>query len=568
MLDRRKTNCNGMSVNRIRQLGPNLMPSGFNWFLYNFFSSVIVIASLGFTYFVQLMSKIIIGQQYSLVPYSILFLIACICVCSALRYAYLFFKRKTHFEWNYSIKTILMRRILCRSYSDFKKQDRAYYVSLYNNDITFLEKNLVIARVTIVSDIVMLVCAVAYSLAINYVMTLLILFAGLFSTLFIRWLSPYAGKYNKTYMDALENYNEGLDDAVRGYATIYHSNGAPAFLRSFIGRLRSAEKDHAQSSFAMELVSAFVEQVSFIVQGLLCVASMFLIVRGDMDAIYFPVFVSLMNMMISPFYSIMTSYCSMKSCKDIRQKLWNELETPMEEMRASFQEDTAGAVSKKESGIHVRSLSFSYGDKPIYKRLSLDVSPGEHILIQGKSGSGKSTLMRLLTREIVADEGEIQINGNPISEIPRNVLFGMISVISQQPMLFRATILDNITMFQEGAEIDKQRLDKSVEQAGLAEFIHSLSDGLNTMLMDSGENLSGGEKQRLQLARAVYHQSRVLLADEVTAGLDLEKAVEIEQLLHRLNQIVIAVSHRKDIHLEEYYDKTYLLEDNRLVPAQ
>lgn len=542
-------------------LKKNLLPHDFGWYAYIFFSAAVSFVFVGLSYLIGLLSKIAIDKQHQLISYTLLYLAVWIILSILTRIGYLYCRKRAFYEWNCVIKSQLMHRILYRSFSAFKKYDRAYYVSLFNNDIPFLEENLLEARVRIYSYSTMLAGAAIYSLTINVFLTILILLSSIGSFYLSKGIASYSRKYNKKYMESLGAYNEDLDDAVRGYSALYHSNGVLFFLSRFMKKTEGMAKDSAQSLFANGAVVNLLNQVSQIVQMVLCLVFLYMAFRGNVKGSSFLVFLTIMNMMNYPVSVIMTAAGSVKGSRDIQTKLLRELETPQEETEASFQMGMSAAASAELVGIQVRDLSFSYGERTIYKKVSLEFLSGEHILIQGKSGSGKSTLMRLLTREIMADSGEILVNGGALAAIPRSTLFQMISVVSQQPMLFRATILDNITMFQKESAIDRQRMDKAVESAGLTEFIASLADGLHTVLVDSGDNLSGGEKQRIQLARAVYYQSKVLLVDEVTSGLDLEKALEIEQILRRLDQIVIAVSHRKDIRLEEYYDKIYYLEN-------
>lgn len=131
-------------------------------------------------------------------------------------------------------------------------------------------------------------------------------------------------------------------------------------------------------------------------------------------------------------------------------------------------------------------------------------------------------------------------------------------------MLFRDTILQNIVLFEDKDKIDFEWLNKAVDLAGLRTFVDKLPKGLFTVLWDSGENLSGGEKQRIETARAIYRNTPIVLVDEATSGLDLEKAKDLEQIFKSMDKMIISTSHREDINLSELYDRTIVIENGSI----
>lgn len=135
-------------------------------------------------------------------------------------------------------------------------------------------------------------------------------------------------------------------------------------------------------------------------------------------------------------------------------------------------------------------------------------------------------------------------------------------MVSQDTFLFNDTVRNNITLYQEFAQ---KEIDRAVEEAGLKDFIDSLPEGILTMVEENGKNFSGGEKQRISLARAILRKSSVLLLDEFTASLDQLTAKEIEQrLLLRKDCLLIAVTHRLDPELLRQYDKILVMSLGRI----
>lgn len=175
----------------------------------------------------------------------------------------------------------------------------------------------------------------------------------------------------------------------------------------------------------------------------------------------------------------------------------------------------------------------------------ISIKPGEHTAIVGKSGSGKTTLLHLISGLLQPTSGSILINGKPLTQIDEADWFRQISYITQHPYIFAGTLADNISI---GAEQTMSRVDieRAAEQAGLQTLIAQLEKGLDTPVGEGGRGLSGGEKQRLALARAFLKQPAIILFDEPTVGLDLHTEQILQRSIAALSQkaVMITVAHR------------------------
>lgn len=130
-------------------------------------------------------------------------------------------------------------------------------------------------------------------------------------------------------------------------------------------------------------------------------------------------------------------------------------------------------------------------------------------------------------------------------------------------MIFRDTILANIVLFENYEDIDYKKLDESIKKSGLSPLIDNLEDGYKTVIKDAGSNLSGGEKQRIEIARALYKDNPIILIDEATSALDLKMASEIEEIFANLDKTLVSISHRRDIDYSKYYDKIIEIKDKK-----
>ena len=208
-------------------------------------------------------------------------------------------------------------------------------------------------------------------------------------------------------------------------------------------------------------------------------------------------------------------------------------------------EDITGKPVTDFSGAKAEDVSFSYGDEMILQNISVEMPQNRIIGITGKSGSGKSTFLKLLMRFWQTDSGRISISEKDINEINTDDLRDMESYMTQETHLFHDTIKNNMKI----AKLDAtdEEIISACKKASVHNFIMSLPNGYETKVSELGGNLSGGEKQRLGLARAFLHNGSLILFDEPTSNLDsLNEAVILKSLYsEREDKTIVLVSHRK-----------------------
>ena len=194
--------------------------------------------------------------------------------------------------------------------------------------------------------------------------------------------------------------------------------------------------------------------------------------------------------------------------------------------------------------IDMKNVRFSYdGKTEILSNCNLHISEGEKVAIVGASGAGKSTIIELISRFYDVQEGEILIGGKNIKEINYEKLIDNISIVFQKTFLTRDTVLENIRM---GSSASLEEVRTAAKEAQIDDFIMSLPDGYNTKVGSFGSRFSGGEKQRLAIARAIFKNAPILILDEATSAADPENQVEIDKAINNLckGKTVIIVAHR------------------------
>ncbi|WP_341201632.1 thiol reductant ABC exporter subunit CydD [Planomicrobium okeanokoites] len=233
--------------------------------------------------------------------------------------------------------------------------------------------------------------------------------------------------------------------------------------------------------------------------------------------------------------------------KERKQVEWGDVELP------------DGKVPQLDIG----HLSFSYGQQFELADVSLAIKPYSKIAVIGKSGSGKTTLMNLIAGLLPIDDGDILIDGKPRKEIDESSWFKQLSYISQSPYLFAGTIRENIAIGVNGNPSAKE-IDEAARKAGIHELVESLPEGYHTRVGEGGRGLSGGEKQRIALARAFLKKPTIILFDEPTTGLDLQTERILQQSIAELsrNATVLTVAHR--LHTIRDSDQIVYLDNGRV----
>lgn len=214
------------------------------------------------------------------------------------------------------------------------------------------------------------------------------------------------------------------------------------------------------------------------------------------------------------------------------------------------------------TGAQAEHVSFSYDEEQILKDYSLDMPQGKIIGIHGNSGSGKSTLLKLLMRFWDVDQGAVKLSGRDVRQIPTAMLRNKESYVTQETHLFHDSIANNIAIGKPGAT--REEIMKAAQKAGLHEFIRKLPRGYDTEVGELGDTLSGGEKQRIGIARAFLHDAPFLLLDEPTSNLDsLNEGIILKSLKESCQEkTVVLVSHRKST--MNLADQVYTMDNGRI----
>ena len=232
----------------------------------------------------------------------------------------------------------------------------------------------------------------------------------------------------------------------------------------------------------------------------------------------------------------------------------------------AYEDPTAQRVPRMQGAIRFRGVTFGYDkSKPVLKDFDLDIQPGEMIGLVGKSGVGKTTTVNLIARFYDVDYGAIEIDGIDIRGIALRDLRSQIGIVLQEPVLFSGTIAENIGYGRPGSSFAD--IMAAARAANAHNFIMAKLDGYETQVGEKGAGFSGGERQRVSIARAILHNPRVLILDEATASVDVETELQIQEAIQRLveGRTTVAIAHR--LSTLRNADRLMVLDDGRIVES-
>ena len=249
------------------------------------------------------------------------------------------------------------------------------------------------------------------------------------------------------------------------------------------------------------------------------------------------------------FYRALTALTSMQNAQNKFVSYYGSLENLklfQLELKQNNEPVSKNELNSFKRKIEITDLNYFYGENKVLNNINLSIDKNQSIAIIGESGSGKTTLINIITGLLACNSGNIKVDGKNIKGLNLNSYQKRIGYISQEPVIFNATIFDNVSFWAEKSEKNIKRFNDALEQANAYSFIQNLALKENTLLGNNGINLSGGQRQRISIARELYKEVDILIMDEATSSLDSETEMTIQQNLDQLKgkYTIITIAHR------------------------
>lgn len=483
-------------------------------------------------------SKFFIGVGYS-IAYLIL-------VCG-----FMMFKDRITAKYvNESIGNLrrdLSDKLLNISYGEFVKNDSALYLSRLTNDMKIVGTSYFSAIMSLPDQFFTFIFATAVAFYINYVVALVML--GLTLLIFIVPLifNKPLNKANNELSLKIKAYTQVLKENFLGMDVVKSFNA-----QEKVGALiEEANARLTKRNTIIDMLNAFTMDVGIFIVVLLQMGSiavagyMYLkhtIMIGAVIAV-----VQLGGSMYQPLMETAAKAALISGVKELNETVLQILDK---------QTELESRELTQSNDIEIKDLRYGYADgEEVLKGVNAYFEFGKKYLVVGDSGSGKSTLIKLIGKLFSGYDGNIILGGIDYSEITDRQLYDRVSIAGQSSYVFERSIRDNIDFNGVGNE---ELLNMAVKCACLEKFVDE--NGLDTIVDEEVNQISGGEKQRIGLARALYRNKDILLLDEVTSSLDKATAREVEKNILALeNKTVISVSHKLFADIAMQYDKILIL---------
>lgn len=333
-----------------------------------------------------------------------------------------------------------------------------------------------------------------------------------------------------------------LDETLGGLRVIKAFN-AEVFMRNkFIETNQHLNEVRNKMNFRKDLASPLSEFLGVAV--LTCIlwfgGRLVLDVQGGLSSASFITYIVFFTQIINPAKALSTAFYNAQRGSAAIQRIEEILQTPVLVTDAP----DAKKLTRFEQGIEFKNVSFAYEDKLVLKNINLEIQKGKTIALVGTSGAGKSSLADLLPRFHDVTGGEILIDGVNIKSYTQQSVRQLMGIVTQEPILFNDTIASNIAL---GTDIsDEKEIENAARIANAWTFIQQKAAGLQENIGDRGNKLSGGEKQRLTIARAVLKNPPILILDEATSSLDTESERSVQDAINNMmkNRTSLVIAHR------------------------
>lgn len=468
-----------------------------------------------------------------------------------------FIMRRALYRTTTSLRQDVFDQIFNMDISQCLEQGSSSYSSILLNDLEILENDYFSSILNLLGDIIQIIVTLGSIAMMGFQYVLMIIFLSIPTSLEPLMMKGTLGKYGRIFSESLSKITKVVNNFIHSFELIRSFRAEGKFSEQFESETKKVESTRFKSNFVKGIDSTLVLFVVYFMKVVSQLAFVNTALKGVITAAMVTTLFGLANNVANPASNILDYVSSINSTGKIREKIFRFLNA-----KPAAREENE-TISKVNDFV-CKDLSFSYDKKyQVLRQINMHFEAGKKYLILGESGCGKSTLLKLLSGYYSDYGGELLIDGDQINRYKQSSLFERFAVITQNVSIFTGTIEDNITMFST-SEYTPKEIDEAIEKAGLSHLVTSLESGKQTIIEEGGQNFSGGEKQRIAIARAIIRKPDVIFVDEGTSALDNITAVHVEKTILSLEGImVIAISHRINRAVLGY-DQLYVMDGGKV----
>ncbi|WP_093427192.1 lipid A export permease/ATP-binding protein MsbA [Thiohalospira halophila] len=434
-------------------------------------------------------------------------------------------------------------------------------ISKLNYDVEQVAKAASQAITVLIKDSLTVLGLLGWMIWLSPRLVLVFLVLGPLFALIVRSVSQRFRKLSRRIQVSMGDVSSATDEAVGGQRVIKIFGGEGEEARQFAkvneNNRRQQLKKEATNAISVPVIQFLVAIAIAAVVYIATLPGM----REEISVGTFMSFMAAMAMMLGPVKRLTKVNAVLQQGIAASQSVFGLLDTPPE------LNDGSRRIERAQGRIDFEQVWFAYGEdqSPVLRGIDLQIASGETLAIVGRSGGGKSTLVNLIPRFYSPQKGVVRLDGVDLTELELKSLRQQIALVSQDVVLFNASLAENIAYAREGA--DRAAVERASELAHVTDFAGQLADGLDTEVGENGALLSGGQRQRVAIARAILKDAPILILDEATSALDNESERHIRKALEALmeDRTTVVIAHR--LSTIERADRIAVMDRGRLVEA-
>ena len=437
----------------------------------------------------------------------------------------------------YKLRKEISEKVNRLPISYFDKKTNGETLSLVTNDVDTLSQNMDQSITQLITSIVTVIGILIMMLSIDKLMTLIALGIIPISLILIGTIVKFSQKHFKNQQKYLADVNGTIEEMYSGHNIISSFNAEEKMLKKFNKQNDKLYESAWKSNFLSGLMHPIMVFVGNLGYVLISIIGGYFAIQGRITIGNIPSFLSYIKNFTQPITQIAQISNMLQAMMASAERIFEFLEEQEEQ-----QEEID--IDKIKGSVEFKNVKFGYDENIIIKNFNAKIKPGEKVAIVGPTGAGKTTMVKLLMRFYKLNGGEILVDGKNINKFDKKEFRRLFGMVLQDAWVFSGTIMENLRYGNLDATDEEVR--KAAISAHAHHFIKTLPDGYNMELNEDTNNISGGQKQLLTIARAILADPKILILDEATSSVDTRTEVLIQKAMDELmkGRTTFIIAHR------------------------
>lgn len=440
----------------------------------------------------------------------------------------------------YKLRKEISEKVNRLPISYFDKKTNGETLSLVTNDVDTLSQNMDQSATQLITSIISVIGILIMMLSIDSLMTLIALGIIPISLILVGTIVKFSQKHFKNQQDYLADINGTIEEMYSGQNIIKAFNAEEKMLKKFNRQNEKLYESAWKSQFLSGLMHPIMTFVGNLGYVLISIVGGYFAIKGRITIGNIQSFISYTKNFTHPITQIAQISNMLQAMMAAAERIFEFLEEKEEEKLESKNIE----IEKIKGSVEFKNVKFGYDENIIIKNFNAKISPGQKVAIVGPTGAGKTTMVKLLMRFYNLNDGEILVDGTNINKFDKKEFRRLFGMVLQDTWVFSGTIMENLRYGRLNAT--DEEVKNAAKSAYADHFIKTLPDGYNMILNEDTNNISGGQKQLLTIARAILADPKILILDEATSSVDTRTEVLIQKAMDELmkGRTTFIIAHR------------------------